>query len=94
MTLDFILCDDTMAELATYFNTRGSGINDKLDAYLNCMYALRDEGILEGNVHDGLVTYIQYAEELKGQMVEISEMISSKLTEFVEDIDEIDQFIY
>lgn len=94
MVLDFVLCDESMEAVATYLKNKGNSIDSYMERYIGLMCEIRDEGIKAGKVNTAIGQYILYAEDIKGQLTDISNMIKGRLGEFVEEVDVIDSYVY
>lgn len=91
---ELIVDDENIEEMGKYIILKGAKIEKYLKEYNEQIKNICSDGISSGEVHDGLVEFQKYIEGLIGQVDTAVRAINIHLTNFDEEIDEKDQYIF
>lgn len=93
-TTELIVNDEYCEAMAQYYQRMGNRIETILEDYLSAMNRASAYGIPSGDTADALREFISCAEQLKGDIGEISDLASQYAKNFVSKIDRADRYLY
>ncbi|MBC2317771.1 hypothetical protein HCC18_13070 [Listeria booriae] len=91
---ELIVADSDYTSLSTKYKAKGTDLEENLVSYLTLMEAICESAIKDGDVYQNLVSFVEQAKALKGQLENITIGISDKMLAFVDEIDLKDRQIY
>lgn len=69
-------------------------LNSIIHAYLALLKAVMSRMIKEGETAEALGAFIEYAEKLQDQLVQIGEIVALVLCSYLEEIDSADSYLF
>lgn len=91
---ELIIDDDYCRAMGRYFVQQGAQLDKSIAEYISILRDVKDKGIVSGQVSDALSSYIEYAQQLKGQMETISTSLNVQIDNFLKRIDSEDQYLF
>lgn len=89
-----IIDDKYCLEMGSYFKKQGDRLDRMISDYISVMEFARTFGTRDGEVHDAMGDYIEYAKKLKGKFSLASQNAQSQVNKFLTQIDEADQYLF
>ena len=90
-----LIIDDAYCEsAAARCRKKGEAFEALLDSYVNTLSTARSNAICSGVAAQALDRYLDYAVSLRGCVDNISSMLSSTVTSFLNEIDAADKELY
>ncbi|WP_455721610.1 hypothetical protein [Agathobacter sp.] len=87
--------DDEWCKAAgEFFSEEGQQLQSYLDNYIKILNNINRSAICHGDVAQALENYISYANKMKNQIKEISDIAQRETEKFLSSIDEADQYIF
>lgn len=81
-------------KMKTYYVNQGIKLESYLSEYITILENISRSAIKKGDVHMALNNYIAYAKRLKGQINSISITAQNQVSNFLNQIDEADQYLF
>lgn len=91
---ELMVDDDYINGMAEYFEKQGKQLQCMADSYMEFMKRITEEGIVEGETADALKSFLGYAEKLKRVISVTSAEMRDSVMNYLEEIDEQDQYLY
>lgn len=89
------IIDDKYCEaMGTFFKRQGERFEQMITEYTLALEMVRDTAIIKGDVHMVLNAYIEYVENMKGNIAAISNNAQDCVGKFLAKIDETDQYLF
>ena len=94
MVNNLIVSDEYINEMSEFFLKQGENLENMLDQYLAVLWVICNINITSGKIHDGLEAYKNAGKSLNGELKILSTVVSQTLKNFLNEIDEVDKYIY
>ncbi len=94
MANELIVSDDYIEEMSEFFLNQGQNLENMLDQYLTAVSVICSTNITSGRIHDGLEAYRNAGKSLNGELKMLSTVVSQTLNNFINEIDEVDKYLY
>lgn len=91
---ELIVDDGYCDALSTYVGARGEQLDAIIAEYITILQEVGSSGIISGEISEALGSYIGYAQMLSGKIGSISTEIKKEISNFLEEVDEEDQFLF
>lgn len=86
--------DDCCKAIGNYLKNEGKIIENKINKYIFILENIKNEAIMEGDAHNALDGYIEYAKKIKGEIGKILEGTKNDIEKFLKDIDKADEYLF
>ncbi|WP_204871892.1 hypothetical protein [Pseudoflavonifractor capillosus] len=94
MDPDLIIDDEYVYAVGNDCNQRGKKLEDILDEYVVILKEIKSEAIMAGNVSEALEAFIGCVEPLKDQITELSQRVEERSSNFIQDVNDADQYLF
>lgn len=91
---ELVIDDSYINEMAEYFEMQGKQLQCMVDSYIAALKRVTQEGVVEGETSDALKSFLEYAEKLNQVISAASIEIRDSVTNYLEEIDTQDQYLY
>lgn len=91
---DFVLSDEYIESMKTFFDNTAEKIDIILGAYLGVIDTICNGGMIEGKTGDVLKEFNEKARALENLATELGSTASAKLNAFLKYVDDTDKEIY
>lgn len=89
-----IIDDSYCTGMGSVLYRYGHQLNEKLVEYSDILHAMRTDSLKEGEVGEALDTFLEYVDQLKGELSSISATADDRADDFIASVDEADEDLY
>jgi len=86
--------DEEHKSLSEMYCQAGNIAEQELSKYLSIMRMVCENAVAEGAMHANLVAFMEEARKLKGFIADITNPASNETNEFVNEIENADEYLY
>lgn len=86
--------DQYVEDMGSFFDEYGRNMEEAMESYLQIMNTIKEDSLMEGDTAEALAVFIEHGEFLKGKMEALGEMAKSVCANFLDEVDEKDQFLF
>lgn len=95
MASDQCIIDDKYCiEMGKYFKDQGNQLDQMISDYVAVMQFVEMFGTRDGEVHDAMGEYVEFAKKLKTKFGDISQNAQSQVNKFLTQVDKADQYLF
>lgn len=91
---DLIVTDDEYEGLGGALVAYGNALDEQVAEYLRVLDHICSNILDEGRAAENLQTFTSYAQVVSGAITRVSSSMQQKCTDFVQAIDDADEYIY
>lgn len=92
MGKNFKMDDGYLDSMGSFLKNNSKILDDSYDAYLSCLSKITSKAIMQGDMHNKLVTFSSYAKKLKDKIEPIGSAGEKICKTFKDDISAADTF--
>lgn len=94
MDPDLIIDDEYVSAVGYDCNQRGRKLEEVLEQYVAILKEIQEEALVEGDVSDALEAFVGCVELMKGSLRELSQTIEKRCSDFIQDVNDADQYLF
>lgn len=94
MNENLIIFDEEFEEYSNIIKSVGKQAESKLNTLVEQLSIVAEEGIVEGNVHDNLVTFISALSKMQNQFSFYTETLGKDTIDYLDDVEMKDFSFY
>lgn len=91
---NFVLHDDYIEEMKTFFKKTSQKADIQLHSYLEVLDSICEGNLLEGTTANALSEFTESAKKLDSAILQLGEQVKERLELFLSEIDDIDKKLY
>ena len=91
---DIVVNDDACQEAGLEYKEISNSFTNYLNTYSSILQRVLEQGILSGKVYNNLEKFFESVETLKDQLGDLADTANKSSSNFIEDMDKADSYLY
>lgn len=91
---DLKICDNEYREIAELYKEIGNTLDSQINKYIEYLNRVCENAVKSGNVYENLMAFTAEAGMLKGQLNNITAIIKEEVINYIESVDNTDEYLF